>query len=86
MDDDTPQPFAQGTFAVFDLPDGGVVLATNVDGHGEFRQRVPPAFVAIAKQLAAGQGMNPATVLKALRPSRKPAKALEAGPGAGPGA
>lgn len=80
MGKDAPEPFTSGTFAVFDLPDGGVVLALNVAGHGEVQQRVPAALVAIGKQLAAGQALTPAALVKALRPSRAARKALGAGP------
>lgn len=60
-----PEPFTRGTFALFDLPDGGLVLALNVAGHGEITRPIPAPFVAIARQLAAGQEIRPATILRA---------------------
>lgn len=50
-------PLAQGTFALWTLPDGGLLFVANVtDGPhaGTHRQRIPPQILNSIKALAGG--------------------------------
>jgi hypothetical protein len=80
-----PEPFVQGTFAVFETPDGGVVLVTRIAGGPEQQHHVPGPLVAVAKRMAAGEGLSPATMLRALGGARGGRKALRGAPVDPPG-
>lgn len=69
MEDTTaePTPYAAGTFAVYDLPDGGVLLVTRLAGGDEQKHHVPGPLVVAAKTLANGEGLNPAALVRAFR-------------------
>jgi hypothetical protein len=48
-----PTPLIAGTFAIYQRPDGGLELVTDVEGRGTERRTVPAAVVKMA---AGGSG------------------------------
>jgi hypothetical protein len=65
----TPVPSSQGTYAVYETPDGGLVLVYN-DGNGEKQMSFPAAVVNMGKSFAEGN-MNPMSMLKSMMPGKK---------------
>lgn len=43
-----PEPMMAGTFALYETPQGGIVLVTDVAGRGVERREFPPALVKMA--------------------------------------
>jgi hypothetical protein len=43
-----PNPLMAGTFALYETPNGGVMLVTDVEGRGVERREFPPALVKLA--------------------------------------
>lgn len=56
-----PVPKAQGTYALFDLPDGGLLLVYRTDDEPDVDKRIPvPAFIVnMAARAASGEGVTP---------------------------
>jgi hypothetical protein len=64
-----PVPIAQGTFAIFEKPDGGIHLAVR-NQNGEEHHIEAPSFMV---ELMKSGEMSPLAILKALRRNRKDA-------------
>lgn len=61
----SPEPFLHGKFALFQLPDGGVLLAYRVKGSTEDRQlMIPPFILQMAGQAS---GLQPSDILARLQ-------------------
>lgn len=61
---DTPTPFMQGTFALYSLPDGSMVIAYKTEDSEATQQlQVPSYIMAMAKQVGGG---DPLSALKAV--------------------
>lgn len=63
MSDETPDrvaPASQGTYAIFEPPDGSVHLVYRPQGAGEDQHmHFPPAMVKLAKKAAEGESILP---------------------------
>lgn len=67
-EDGNPQPVAKGTFAMYAMPDGGIMFVSNIaEGPmtGTHHHRVPPGMVRMALSLADSGGA--VVKLKALK-------------------
>jgi hypothetical protein len=54
---DQPEPIAAGTFALYPMPDGGMMFVTDVQGgvmQGIKHHRIPPPMIRAAAALAGG--------------------------------
>lgn len=66
--DETPAPVprAKGRFSLFDLPDGGLMVAYRLDEEDEDRHmQIPGMVIRMAKLHAEGK-LNPMELVKAL--------------------
>lgn len=50
------EPILAGTFALYQTPDGGLMLVTDTAAHGVVRRGVPGAMVKMATKMAEGGG------------------------------
>jgi hypothetical protein len=67
-----PTPFLRGRFALYELPDGGMLLAYRPEGEETDRHLTVPAIaVAAGREMAAGGGMGPAGMFNTLRAMMK---------------
>ena len=65
-----PVPDISGTFAVYTLPSGAVILSWWTEQHGEGQTEVPAIVVKQAMAMAGGKGGGPLGVLSKLRGRR----------------
>jgi hypothetical protein len=65
-----PEPRVKGRFALFDTPDGGVVIAYRPDG-GEKDEHIqfPGKVLRFAKAFSEGKLSNPVDMMKAMQDS-----------------
>jgi hypothetical protein len=64
-----PQPAMQGTFALYETPDGGLHLVYRVTGSDDEQHvEIPGFMVNLAKQM---EGQGPMAMIKALRKKGK---------------
>ena len=71
---DSPTPLAEGTFAMYAMPDGGIMMvaaATNGPMEGVHHYRIPPAMMKAVAALAGGG--SKLSALKGLLPGRRKA-------------
>lgn len=62
-----PVPFMKGTFAIYELPDGGRMLAYREDGQEETNRIViPAALVKLMEAQQRGEAINPMQLLKTM--------------------
>lgn len=67
---DRVAPTSQGTYALFDLPDGSILLVYRPAGSEEDqRMQFPAAMVTLAKKAAAGEGIIPGPIGKMMHRS-----------------
>lgn len=63
-----PTPILKGTFAIYELPDGGRILAYRPEGEEESQQIHVPAFMMrmIEQVQAGGEMPNPMQLMRAM--------------------
>lgn len=62
-----PAPFMKGVFSIYELPDGGRMLAYREDGEEKTSQIViPAALVRLMEAQQRGEQINPMQLLKTM--------------------
>jgi hypothetical protein len=62
-----PEPFMKGTFAVYELPDGGRMLAYREEGNEETNRFViPAALMKLVEAQQRGEKINPLQLMKTM--------------------
>lgn len=63
----TPVPMLRGTFALYDLPDGGRLIAYRVDGEEESQHiPIPAVLMRMWEAQARGEKITPMQMMKAV--------------------
>lgn len=63
----TPDPVMKGVFAVYELPDGGRVIAYRPDNEVESTQiPIPAMLMRLWERQAAGERINPMEMIRAM--------------------
>lgn len=74
--DDTPEPLMQGTFAMYPMPDGGVMVVSHVPAgpmEGTHHHRIPPGLIRVGATLMGGTA---AKRISALNPFGRKRRAI----------
>lgn len=62
-----PTPFLKGTFALYELPDGGRMLAYREDGSEDTNRFViPAALMKLVEAQQRGEKVNPLQLMKSM--------------------
>lgn len=62
-----PEPLIEGTFAIYEVPDGSMVMAYRRKGETKGEQIVVPAYVmAMVQKMTGDSGGNPLAMLSML--------------------
>ena len=63
---EAPTPYMQGTFAVYETPDGGRVIAYRPDGGENATIPIPGAMMRLWDRMASGEKVSPMEMMKAV--------------------
>jgi len=62
-----PAPTMKGTFAIYELPDGGRMLAYRPEGQEKTNQVIIPApMIRMIESMQRGENVNPLSIIKGM--------------------